>query len=282
MRIGMDGLLGGLDGLGGLGGLSAMAWWSAGFAALAVLGLVRPPADRFRFATTEDDQGDPSRAGPSIRSLPLIGRPGGPGVGRRLVLGAVAATGVCLAASTLGSSPGSWVWWGWPPLVLLVGGGLGLLEPRAVRVRRERLVVDTPQALDLLAAGLAAGMPVRLAGRAVVQAFDGPVGEDVGRVLALADLGVAEAEAWRSLTGHPQLGPAAQDLARSVESGTLMVQALERHAAAAREAGRSSLVVRARSVGVRSVLPLMTCFIPSFLLLGVVPTVVSALTAALG
>jgi len=31
--------------------------------------------------------------------------------------------------------------------------------------------------------------------------------------------------------------------------------------------------VRARRVGVRSVLPLMTCFLPSFLLLGVVPII---------
>ena len=36
-----------------------------------------------------------------------------------------------------------------------------------------------------------------------------------------------------------------------------------------------------RSVSVR-VLPLMVCFIPSFLLLGVVPTVVSAVSRALG
>lgn len=267
--------------LDGPGGLSAMAWWSAGFALLAVLGLVRPPAGRSRMATTEHEDRDRSRAGPGPGSRPWLGRPGGLGMGRRLLLGALAATGLSLAASNLAGA-GSWVWLGWPPLVLLVAGGLGLLEPRAARVRRDRLVADTPQALDLLSAGLAAGMPVRLAGRAVVQAFDGPVGEDLGRVLALADLGVAEAEAWRSLAGHPQLGSAAQDLARSVDSGTLMVQALERHAADAREAGRSALVVRARSVGVRSVLPLMTCFIPAFLLLGVVPTVVSALTAVLG
>ena len=268
--------------LDGLGGLSAMAWWSAGLAVLAVLGLVRPPAGRSRLATNDSDDRNRSRAGPRQGPHPLTGRPGGPGTGRRLVLGALAATGLCLAASRLAPGAGPWIWLGWPPLVVLVGGGLGLLEPRAARVRRERLVVDTPQALDLLAAGLAAGMPARLAARQVVQAFDGPVGEDLGRVLALADLGVAEAEAWRSLAGHPQLGPAAQDLARSVDSGTLMVQALGRHAADAREAGRSVLVVRARSVGVRSVLPLMTCFIPAFLLLGVVPTVVSALTAVLG
>lgn len=262
-----------------LGDVPAMAWWSAGLAGLAVRGLMRPPTGRWRFASTGDQAPEPARAGP-WRSRAWAGRPDGPSMARRLTLGALAATGLCLAGSAFG--PGPWFWLAWPLLVLLVVGALGVLEPRAVRVRRERLVVDTPQALDLLAAGIAAGMPARLAGRAVAQAFDGPVAEDLGRALDLADLGVAEVEAWRSLAGHPQLGPAAQDLARSVESGTLMVQALERHAAAAREARRTASVVRARSVGVRSVLPLMTCFIPSFLLLGVVPTVVSALASALG
>jgi pilus assembly protein TadC len=55
-----------------------------------------------------------------------------------------------------------------------------------------------------------------------------------------------------------------------------MVQGLRHYAAAAREARRSELQVLARAVGVRSVLPLMMCFIPSFLLLGIVPAVVSA------
>ena len=174
------------------------------------------------------------------------------------------------------------MWLAWPGLAVATAVLMGLLESDDARHRRERLVTDTPQALDLMAAGLAAGMPVRLAARALVDAYDGPVAADVGRVLALADLGVAESEAWRSLAGHPQLGPAAADLARSVESGTLMVEALSRHAVAAREARRTVLVVRARSVGVRCVLPLMLCFIPAFLLLGVVPTVVSALVAVLG
>ena len=70
-------------------------------------------------------------------------------------------------------------------------------------------------------------------------------------------------------------------LGRSVESGTLLVTTLRHHAVQARERRQASLQVVARSVGVRSVLPLMTCFIPAFLLLGVVPTVASALSRAL-
>jgi pilus assembly protein TadC len=197
-------------------------------------------------------------------------------------MGAAAAGGLCLAASSLAGGPGSLVWLGWPVATLVAAVLLGHLEPISARLRREQRISETPQALDLMATCLAAGMPVRLAGRVVADAFDSALGKDLGRVLALVDLGMSDADAWRTLQDHPQLGPAAQDLCRSVESGTMMVEALRRHAAEAREARRSDLVIRARSVGVRSVLPLMVCFIPAFLLLGVVPTVVSALVAALG
>jgi Flp pilus assembly protein TadB len=263
--------------LGVFGGLTAAGWLCAGFAGLAAFGLVRQPPEQLRRAGAVVS----SRRRPTKWAW-LRGRKGGLGLGRRLALGAAAAAGLCLAASSLADGPDLWIWLGWPPATLLSAVLLGGLEPRSARRRREQLLSDTPQALELMAAGLAAGMPVRLAGRIVADAFDSALGDDLGRVLALVELGVSDAEAWRTLHDHPQLGPAAQDLSRSVESGTMMVEALRRHAVVAREARRTGLVVGARSVGVRSVLPLMICFIPSFLLLGVVPTVVSSVVAALG
>jgi pilus assembly protein TadC len=159
---------------------------------------------------------------------------------------------------------------------------LGWLEPRSARRRRQQLIMDAPQALELLGACLAAGLPARTACAAVVQAFDGPVADDLGQVLILLELGVAEVGAWKALGNHPQFGLAAGDLARSVESGTSMVEGLRQHATAAREARRGALQVLARGVGVRSVLPMMICFIPSFMLLGIVPAVVSAIFNAFG
>lgn len=260
-----------------LGGLSAASWLCAGFAGLAAFGLVRSPPQQQRRAgaVVAVSRRSPGRVW-------LRGWEGGPSLRRRLVLGSAAAAGVCLAASSIADGPGWRIWLGWPVVTVSAAVLLGWLEPSTARRRREELISDTPPALELMATALAAGMPVRLAGRAVADAFDSAVGEDLGRLLALVDLGASDAEAWRTLHDHPQLGPAAQDLSRSVESGTMMVDALRRHAAAAREARRASQVIRARSVGVRSVLPLMICFIPSFLLLGVVPTVVSSVVAALG
>jgi Flp pilus assembly protein TadB len=258
------------------GGLTAVGWLCAGFAGLAAYGLVRPPPRRLRRA------GPVASPGPGPTGWAWLRGDGGPSLGRRLTLAAAAAAGICIAVSSAAGGSGWWTWLGWPVITVVGAVLLGALEPLSARRRREELIFDTPQALELMATGLAAGMPVRLAGRAVADAFDSALGEDLGRVLALVDLGMSDADAWRTLHDHPQLGPAAQDLSRSVESGTMMVEALRRHAAAAREARRAGQLIRARSVGVRSVLPLMICFIPSFLLLGVVPTVVSSLVAALG
>jgi pilus assembly protein TadC len=258
-------------------GLTAIGWLCAGLAGLATFGLVRPPAESLRRAGLAAAPG-----GRSTKLVLLLGRYDAPGPGRRLLLGAAGGAGICLAASSLVDGPGWWIWLGWPLVAALGAVLLGWLEPLSARRRREQLISETPQALELMATGLAAGMPIRLAGRIVADAFDSPVGDELRRVQALVELGVSDAAAWRTLHDHPQLGPAAQDLSRAVESGTMMVDALRRHAAAAREARRTRLVIRARSVGVRSVLPLMMCFIPSFLLLGVVPTVVSSVVAALG
>ena len=90
---------------------------------------------------------------------------------------------------------------------------------------------------------------------------------------------MSDAVAWRALRDHPTLGPAAVDFARSVESGTMLAETLLHHARSARLARRSDIEASAKAVGVRCVLPLMLCFLPAFLLLGVIPTVVSAFVA---
>lgn len=257
-------------------GWTPTAWISAGFAAVAVLLFLRQTRRPLRRVTVQD--------GPGERRLRfyrlLAGRPDASPLARRAWLGVVASAAVGLGVSQLDGGPGPYGWIGVPVLALGTAVGLGWLEPLAARRRREELVEQVPQVLELLAACLAAGMPVRTACAAVADAFDDPVAAELGRVLSVTALGVSDADAWRSLQDHPQLGPAAVDLARSVESGTMMVEGLRLHAEAARERRRAGLQVRARAVGVRSVMPLMVCFIPSFMFLGVVPTVVSAISEA--
>lgn len=245
----------------------------AALAGLTVFLALRHPGGQLRRMTNDR----PKVTAAMVPLARLIrGRPDAPALSRRLLLSTACAFALAAAAVRIVGWSRGWLWFTIP--IVSVAGvlALGWLEPRSARQRRQQLIMESPQALELLAACLAAGLPARRACEAVVQAFDGPVADDLGRVLAMLKLGVGEAAAWKSIHDHPQLGLAAQDLARSVESGTSMVQGLQHHAAAAREVRRGALQVRARSVGVRSVLPMMICFIPSFMLLGIVPAVVSA------
>ena len=256
--------------------VSAITGWmigTAGLVALAVLLLWPPPVD----ARVVERPGRP---------LPrwLRGRTDAAPLARRLSYAAIPA--VAVGSVLLRAGPAV----GWMPLVAVVSGVgvvlagavvLGWLEPSATRRARQRRIADAPQALDLLAACLAAGLPVRAALRSVVEVVDGPLGDDLGQVLRLTDLGHDDVSAWRSLADHQELGPAALDLARSVETGALLVESLLVHAEVAREERRGQVESAARGVGVRSVLPLMVCFIPAFLLIGIVPTVASAVLNAL-
>ena len=61
-------------------------------------------------------------------------------------------------------------------------------------------------------------------------------------------------------------------MARSVRSGVALGDLLRGHAAAqARASAETAARERARQVAVSGVLPLVTCFPPAFLLVGVVP-----------
>jgi pilus assembly protein TadC len=249
----------------------------AGLAGLAVFLLLRDPVGELRRLRPKRSK----LAEVTAKLTRLIeGRAGAPPLRRRVMAGMVSALTLSLAGAGIGGWLGRVIWFSVPIVAATVVLVLGWVQPQSAR-RRQQLIMEVPQALELMAACLGAGLPARTACAAVVRAFGGAVADDLGQVLALQQLGLPEVAAWRTLRDHPQLGPVSADLARSVESGTSVVEGLRHHAAAAREARRSDLEVRARTVGVRSVLPLMMCFIPSFLLLGIVPAVVSAVFNAL-
>ena len=264
--------------LAGFGALSATTLLCAGLAGLAAFLALRDPARELRRLTRR-------RSKLAVGAAPLTrlveGRAGAPPLRRRVLLSVGCALALSLAGAGIDGWMGRVIWFAVP---IVAATGLlvvGWVEPPSARRRRQQLIMEVPQALELMAACLGAGLPARTACAAVVGTFGGAVADDLGQVLALQQLGVPDVAAWRTLRDHPQLGIAAGDMARSVESGTSMMEGLRHHAAAAREARRSELQVRARTVGVRSVLPLMMCFIPSFLLLGIVPAVVSAVFHAL-
>jgi len=158
------------------------------------------------------------------------------------------------------------------------------LEPASVRARRERLAADLPLCLDLLAACLAGGASAAGAAQAVGTAVGGPAGERMARVGAALAVGSPSGQAWAALAdpggaGGPggsddPFAPAARALARAAEGGAPVAAAVGRLADEARAQAGAKGEAAARRAGVLAVAPLGLCFLPAFVLLGVVPVVV--------
>ena len=159
--------------------------------------------------------------------------------------------------------------------------------PLRARWRRRRggdapLVAQLPEALDLLAACLDAGLPMVSAVATVAEVSPPATKAVLGGVAAEMSLGRVGGLAWDGLRAHAAWGRVAADLARAERSGLALADGLRAHADDARTEARDAAGKAARTVGVRSVVPLMTCFLPAFVLVGVVPIIASLLGDLLG
>jgi pilus assembly protein TadC len=165
-------------------------------------------------------------------------------------------------------------------LGLLLAAGVGvsahLVLPRLAPPEGRRtpvLTVDLPPVLDLLAACLAAGAPLPSALAVVGEAVPRPLGPLLRTAAGALALGSPPEAALAGLTGSAQLERMADVLARASATGTAPADQLTALAEDARRAGQDSARTAARRAGVLVVLPLGLCFLPAFVLLGVVPVV---------
>jgi Flp pilus assembly protein TadB len=171
-------------------------------------------------------------------------------------------------------------WWAVP---IGAGAGLGIervlrhSEPADVRVARLRAVADLPLCADLLAAALRAGAPVDLAAAAVAAALGGPLGERLERTARSLRLGAAPTEAWAHLSDVRGSDRLAAAVTRTSMTGGALAGALARLADDLRSDRSVATEAAARRAGVLIVLPLGLCFLPAFLLAGLVPVVVAVL-----
>jgi Flp pilus assembly protein TadB len=173
---------------------------------------------------------------------------------------------------------------GWVGGILLAIGCrwfLARMEPRAVRARRARIVAELPIVVDLLAACLRGGGAWHESVEAVADAVGGPLGEELSHVAARIRLGADPAAAWLAFAHDPVLAPLGRAAARAASGGAPLAATLARLARDQRRAARAAAAQRARSAGVRAVAPLGLCFLPAFILLGILPAVAGIAAAVL-
>lgn len=180
-----------------------------------------------------------------------------------------------------------WIFLGGVP-GLAAAGAVAAVGPRLLATLDHsaddsaELAGQVPLALDLLGACLVGGAGLPDAVIAVGGALGGPVGERLDRVAAALAVGSRPAEAFGAL-GDDQspAGAAARALTRAAEGGTPVAAAVRQVAEEARHEAAALARQRARKVGVKMAGPLGACFLPAFVVLSVVPTVIGLLGSTL-
>ena len=192
-------------------------------------------------------------------------------------------TGVLVALAVLGAtSP----WWIRPPVLRSVVGGASAVAPV--------VVCDPVLLLDLMDVALSTGASLPRALAAVGSAVGGDSGEGLTRASASLLLGSSWRSAWPNSGSRPWPGPGSgsgsapgvADVADALEAswttGSAPGPALRARADQLRRRRRARARSAAGVLGVRLVLPLGLCFLPAFVLLGLVPMVLSLAAGLFG
>lgn len=155
----------------------------------------------------------------------------------------------------------------------------------AHRRRRRRLrrhVERTwPDAIELLVHALEAGLTPRLAIAHLARTAPVPVRDGFAAVVHRTARGQPVADALHALTETvgPPAGPVVDVIATSERYGLPLAPVLDQLARDARDARRRLDQAAARKLPVRLSFPLVTCTLPSFVLLAIAPAVIAALSS---
>ena len=168
------------------------------------------------------------------------------------------------------------------PVGLALAVWIGRLEPPSAARAREEVERDLPLAVELLAACADVGRAPQESLALVSRAVGAALGQRLSDVTARLALGADPIAEWKRLSRDPQLADLGRTLLRSAEHGAPLAESLTRLAADRRRQRRAVSQQRARSVGVKAAGPLAVCFLPAFMLVGVVPTIAGGFQHLLG
>lgn len=133
--------------------------------------------------------------------------------------------------------------------------------------------VPLPVIMELLVAALHTGVSIPKALRTVGTAVAGPLGQALKRAGRQLELGAPWAQAWRDCPAR--LTPVADALRLAWEAGAAPTASLRSAEETTRRRELEASRLAAARLGVRLVLPLGLCLLPAFVLIGLVPVLLS-------
>jgi Flp pilus assembly protein TadB len=169
------------------------------------------------------------------------------------------------------------------PVLAIPAATIAWRVPDIVLARLARRTVaaadrEIPVLLDLLAVATSAGLPPQLAFRRAVDAATGPLADELRSVINASDLGGR----WRDELNRvgerldlPDLRRLLGSLARTDAVGSSLAEEVGHLASDVREVRRTAAAQRARTAPVKMLFPLVFLVLPAFLLLTVVPVLLT-------
>ena len=143
--------------------------------------------------------------------------------------------------------------------------------------REAEVELQLPDVLDQLTISIEAGLGFDAAMARLVGTTDGPVVDQMARVLQDVRLGLARDAALRGLaerTESPDLRSFANAMAQAGKHGLPMANVLRAQAAEAREKRKFRAEERAHKVPVKILMPLVLCVLPTLFLVLIGPAII--------
>jgi pilus assembly protein TadC len=164
------------------------------------------------------------------------------------------------------------------PLVVVIARAPEIVLRRAAKRRRRAAERELPLFLDLLSVATNAGLAPQLAVRRATEPLQGPLADELSRAIVASDLGRRWRDELRGAAERstlPDLRRAVDLLARNERLGSSIADETARLAADVRETRRARATDRARAAPVKMLFPLVFLILPAFLLLTVVPVLLT-------
>jgi tight adherence protein C len=197
-------------------------------------------------------------------------------LGARVLLTLAAALFALVVVGTVGSS--RWVLFGAFALVIGAYIGPGVVIDRRARARRDEIARALPDALDLLAVTVEAGLGLFGAIQRLVEIMHGPLADEFALVLSELRVGQSSERALRSMAERldtPEVTSFVRALVQGEKLGLSLAQTLENQASDIRKKRRAIAEERAGKAPVKMLFPVALFIFPALFIVILGPAAIT-------
>jgi tight adherence protein C len=168
-------------------------------------------------------------------------------------------------------------------LLALAGAGIGFIAPeywlsRRIRKRQKQIVLELPDALDLLTISVRAGLGFDAALAKVTEKMKGPLPDEFQRALAEVRVGKSRKEALRDIVARTEVPALTNFIGAVIQAETLGVsisKVLQIQSEQMRVERRQRAEEMAAKAPIKMLFPLVGCIFPSIFIVILGPAIIS-------